>query len=319
MENQLNDQPLKWIERIKHGLDINKGYFIANEALTKDILSIFVDVKERKQSLKNFVDMDVLFDGKDCLLRLGSNSWKLIAKNSPYYHSILNAIKIDNSTKSNDSPNHGKRMENFFSLYEALEDINNKLKESLGKHEGGSGDFDPNEWHPTIINSLLICNRVLLSIVKYLKYTKSFRKNYTRWNNVRKYKENNTWISNNEWNKLSLFQKIMKRWNFSDKHQCLVPWEEKMLSKEELLQFQEAKLKWRIKRKKELNGNIIKMEIFEKFCHARIINNKLIKNLDPTYDELGERQSNQNKIQLPVKQSNNTKRRNNQRETIHAN
>jgi len=307
MENQLEDQPLKWIERIKHGLDLNKGYFVSHELLTKDILrKIFANAKERKQRLKNVVDMDVLFDGKECLLRLGANFWKLVAKSSPFYHSILNAIK------TNDSPNHDKKMENFFSLYDELEYTNNKLKESLGKQESVNfNSSDSIKWYSTIIKTILECNKTLLSIIKYLKYTRSFRKNWTRDNNIRKYKKNNIWIPDNEWNKLTWFQKVMKRWNFSDRHQCLVPWEEKKLSKEELRQFQEAKIEWRTKRKNELNGNTARMKIFDKFCHARIINNKLINNLDATYNEMAERQSN-----IP---SNNTKNRRNQIKDIHAN
>jgi len=309
MENQLDDQPLKWIERIKHGLDTNKGYFVSDELFTEDIFKkIFVNAKERKQSLENFVDMDVLFDRKDCLLRIGANSWKLVVKNSPFYHSILNAIKIDEN--SNDSPNHDKRTDNFSSLYDELENASNKLKEFLGKHElVNFNSSDSMEWYLTIIKTVLECNKILLSIIKYLKYTKSFRKNWTRDYNIRKYKKNNTWIPDSEWNKLSWFQKIMKRWNFSDRHQCLVPWEEKKLSKEELLQFQEAKIEWRIKRKNELNGNTARMKIFNKFCHARIINNKLVNNLDITYDEMAKRQL----------KPNNTRNRENQIKDIHAN
>jgi len=305
MENQLNDQPLKWFDRIKHGLDVNKGYFISNEMLTeKAFKNIFTNVREREQSLKNFVDMDVSFDSKDCLLRLGANSWKLIMKNSPHY-SILNAIR--NPTKLYDSPKHGNSMGSFFSLVHELENANDKFK----KGPGNFNSFDSIGWCPTIINIMLECKKVLLSIFKYLKYTKSFRKNWTKRNNIRKYKKNKTWILDSDWNKLSLFQKIEKRWNFSDKHQCLVPWEEKKLSKQELLQFQEAKLKWRIKRKNELNGDIFRMKIFDKFCHARIINNKLVQNLDMTYDESLERQS--------YELSNNTRKRKSYMEEIHAN
>jgi len=306
MENQLNDQPLKWIERIKHGLDINKGYFRSNEMLTEDVVkSIFTNIKEREQGLKNFVDMDVLFDSKDCLLRLGANSWKLIIKNSPYY-SMLNVTKDTKNSIKLDSPKHGKSIGSFSSLFYELENAKNKLEE-----DKNFNSFDSIGWYSTIINIMLECNKVFLSIFKYLKYARSFRKNWTKRNNIRRYKKNNTWILNSDWNKLSLFQKIMKRWNFSDKHQCLVPWEEKKLSEQELLQFQEAKLKWRIKRRNELNGDIPRMEIFEKFCHARIINDKFVQNLDMTYDELMERQS--------CELSNNAKIRKSQNKEIHAN
>ena len=253
--------------------------------------------------LINNKESSLLFDKKDCLLRLGANSWKLVIKNSPY-HSMLNAIKINDLIKPNDSPNHGKLGRSFSSLFDKLENIRNEFEDNFNS-------FDSKEWYPTIINIILECNKVLLSILKYLKYTKSFRKNWTRRNNIMRYKKNNTWILDSDWNKLPLFQKIMKRWNFSDKHQCLVPWEENKLSKQELLQFQEAKIKWRIKRKNELNGNISRIKIFEKFCHARIINNKLVQNLDMTYDESMERQS--------IKLSNNARDRKTQIKEIHAN
>jgi len=275
MENQLNDQPLKWIERIKHGLRINKGYFIAKETLLKSTIgTIFSNIKERKQSLKNFVDMDVSFDDRECLLRLGANSWKVIDKKSPYYHSILNAKKINDSPKLHDEGTD--HFSSFNKEMDKLKCINNSLAEFLKKDELSEG-------YSTIIKIILECNKTLISIVKFWNEKKI--RNWTKNKNIRKYKKNNTWIRNSEWNKLSLFDRIIKRWNFTDKHQCLVPWEEKRFSKEELLRFQEKKRQWRMKRKNELNGNTYKLEIFNKFCHARIINNKLIKNLDTTYNE----------------------------------
>jgi len=275
MENQLNDQPLKWIERIRHGLHINKGYFITKEILSKNTLgAIFSNIKERKQSLKNFVDMDVSFDNRECLLRLGANSWKVIDKKSPYYHSILNAIKI------NDSPSlHDEGTDHFSSFNKELDKLkyaNDNLAEILKKDEV-YGQCS------AIIKIILECNKTLINIVRCWNEKKI--RNWTKNKNIRKYKKNNTWIRKSEWNKLSLFDKIIKRWNFTDKHQCLVPWEEKRLSKEELLRFQEKKRQWRIKRKNELNGNTYKLEVFNKFCHARIINNKLVENLDMTYYE----------------------------------
>jgi len=275
LENQLNDQPLKWIERIKHGLYTNRGYFIAKEILSQNMLgAIFSNIKEREQSLKNFVDMDVSFDNRECLLRLGANSWKVIDKKSSHYHSILNAIKINDSPKL-----HDEGTDHFFSFnkkLDKLEHTNDSLIEALNKKE-------LNKDYSAIIKVILECNKTLINIVRSWNGKKI--RNWTKNKNIRRYKESNTWIKDSDWNKLSLFDKIIKRWNFTDKHQCLVPWEEKKLSKEELLRFQEEKRRWREKRKNELNGNMYKLEIFNKFCHARIINGKLVKNLDMTYNE----------------------------------
>ena len=245
MENQLNDQPPKWIERNGYGLCDNKS-----------LSEIFGETKDRGVTCK-----------------------------SSYYHSTLNAIKKNDSPNlRNDKIANGDNTDHFFSLlckkFDELKDINEELKESLGKQK------DVSEWYPTIIKCILECNKILIKVTKFWrKCTRNF-KSWNSKNNIKKYKENKTWIPNEEWNKLSLFEKLMKRWNFSDKHQCLVPWEEKKLSKKELLQFQEAKRQWRIKRKSELTGNIYRQKIFEIFCHARIVNNRMMWNLDISYDDL---------------------------------
>jgi len=274
MENQLDDQPLKWIERIRHGLSINKGYFISDEILTdKMFKSIFTNIKEREQSVKYFVDWDVSFDNAQYLLRLGANSWKLVSKKSSYYH-IVNVSKSNLNTVKDSPIGHGT--DHFFSLlYKECEDLRkiNKGLDKLGKGKDG-----------VIFKFTWSCNNILINLIK--KWINISKRNWTKNNNIKSYKENKNWINENEWNKLSLFEKIMKRWKFSDKHQCLVPWEEKKLSKEELLQFQEAKRQWRAKRKNELNGNTYKIKIFNKFCHARIIDNVLVNNLDLSYDDL---------------------------------
>jgi len=242
MENQLNDQPPKWIERSRYGLCDNKS-----------LSEIFGETKDKG------------------------------ATKSLYYHSASNSIK------KNDSPNLksneigiDKNTDHFSPFlcekFNELKDINKKLEESLGKQK------DVLEWYPTIIKCVLECNKILTNMIKFWKKCMN-SKNWNRRNNIKKYKENKTWIPNEEWNKLSLFEKLIKRWNFSDKHQCLVPWEEKMLSKEELLQFQEMKRQWRIKRKSELNGNTYRQKIFEEFCHARIVNNRMMWNLDMSYDD----------------------------------
>ena len=277
MENQFDDQPLKWIDRIRHGLKTNKGYFLSDECLAETTLrSIFTNIREIGQRIKNFVDLDVSFDNKEYLLRVGTDTWKLIDKKSPLYHS-MRFNKLSNDLEIKDSPKHDNT-DHFFSFIQKdcnrLKNAKNRLKESLGKVKGTLDD--------SIINLLLSCSNIMINVIK--SWTNYIRRNWTKRNNIENYKKNNTWMTESEWNKLSLFDKIMKRWNFSDKHQCLVPWEEKKLSEKELLQFHEAKRLWRTKRKNELNGNIYKMEIFDKFCHARIINNKLVKNLDISYN-----------------------------------
>ena len=298
MENQFDDQPLKWIDRIRHGLNTNKGYFVSNECLTETTLrSIFTNVSEIGQCVKNFVDWNVSFDDREYLLRIGANTWKLIDKKSPLYYS-MRPKKLLNKLEIKDSPKHD--ITDHFSSF-IQKDVN-RLKASLEKAKGTS--------EYSMINLLLSCSNIMIKIIKF--WTNNIRWNWTKRKNIENYKKNKTWIMESEWNKLSLFEKIMKRWNFSDKHQCLVPWEEKKLSENELRQFHEAKKLWRIKRKNELNGNTYKMEIFDKYCHARIINNKLIQNLDMSYNGVN------NNNRSRITKSNGTMT-NIQRKKIHAN
>ena len=106
MENQFDDQPLKWIDRIRHGLNTNKGYFVSNECLTETTLrSIFTNVSEIGQCVKNFVDWNVSFDDREYLLRIGANTWKLIDKKSPLYYS-MRPKKLLNKLEIKDSPKH---------------------------------------------------------------------------------------------------------------------------------------------------------------------------------------------------------------------
>ena len=294
MENQFDDQPLKWIDRIRHGLN-TKGYFLSNEGLTETTLrSIFTNIREVGQCVKNFVDCNVSFDNREYLLRIGANTWKLIDKKSPLYHSMrFNKLEIK------DSPKHD--ITDHFSSF--IQKDCNRLKGLLEKAKGAS--------EYSMIDLLLSCSNIMIKIIKF--WTNNIRWNWTKKKNIARYKKNNTWIMESDWNKLSLFEKIMKRWNFSDKHQCLVPWEEKKLSENELRQFHEAKRLWRTKRENELNGNTYKMEIFDKYCHARIINNKLIQNLDPSYNGV-----NNNNQRKRITKSNDTIT-NTQMRKIHAN
>ena len=347
MENQFDDQPLKWIDRIKHGLRINKGYFFSKEILSEHTLrSIFKNIKERNQYADR-IDLDVSFDDRQCLLTIGRNAWKLVVKKSRYcpkdsFNSHENEISVDKKSSFailnvKDSPkikntdhlssstfiDYGgytnivdRSTDHFFSfIFKEL----NKIKEINKKLSNATGDtsfIEIMKWYLIMIKGICNCNKTFINIVKHWKINTCWR-NWTKNKNIEKYKRNNSWIIDSEWNKLSLFKKIMTRWNFTDKHQCLMPWEEKKLSKQELMQFHEEKKLWRIKRKNELKGNNYQLEIFEKFCHARIINNKEIHNLDMAYDDTIESNIKLNKFKSNIK-SNDTARKK-QRGTIHAN
>ena len=139
---------------------------------------------------------------------------------------------------------------------------------------------------PAIIKAIINCNEFLLKMItKWKNEEWKKKRNQIRQENIEKYKKDHSWIPNEEWEKLPFFQKVMKRWKFSDMHQCLVPWEMEKLSNEELVLFWERKRKWRINRKKELENNPIQMKIFDKFCHARKVGWKIIRNLDSEYTD----------------------------------
>jgi len=281
MENQLDDQPLKWIERIKYGLFTN-GYFISNELLTEDMLnSIFTNIKEKSQRMKNFVDFDVSFENKDYLLRLSSINWKLIPKGSIHYKMATNLsnYNIPNNSpipkKEDDDDFQAKRVPILDEL-KKLRIINDKLKDLNQSYKKG-------DLNPAMIMTIINCNNILIKMLLKQENKRIKKRIQKRQENIEKYKSNHSWLSEKEWEKLSLFEKIMKRWNFTDMHQCLVPWEEKRLLKEELNQFQEKKRKWRLSRMKELENNPLQRKIFDEFCHVRKIGNKVYRNLDKQY------------------------------------
>ena len=270
MENQLDDQPLKWIERIKYGLFTNK-YFICEEMLSEAMINkLFTNIRERKQVLKNFVDLDVTFDNKEYLFRLSASNWKLIPKNSVAHKLVTNLSNNNTSKCSKLRISNDQAKGPFLKELRELRNINDKLSKNVGARDG------------VIIKAIINCNNILIKML-----TKNWRekRNQKRQENIKKYKDNKSWIPDKEWEKLSSFQKVMKRWNFSDMHQCLVPWEEKKFSKEELYQFQEEKRKWRMSRMKELENNPLQRKIFDEFCHARKIGWKIIRNLDGGYTD----------------------------------
>jgi len=284
MDNQSNDQPLKWIERIKYGLFM-KGYFVSNEFLDKEIFNaIFTDIKERESKIKNTIDIDVTFEGKAYLYRQFSSSWKLLLKDSIPYKLASN---LSNNNIPNNSPKQSNKKDNGNQTKDSplqkeldeLRNINQRLAKLLNQKQITQGIMDPE-----ILNIIINCNYILIKIIEKNKKRNWMEKiERKKQDNIEKYKRNHSWIPEEKWIKLSFFDKIIKRWNFSDMHQCLIPWEEKKLSKEELDQFHQKKESWRIIRAKELENNPEQKKVFDKFCHARKIGNKILYNLDKRY------------------------------------
>jgi len=273
MENQSDDQPPKWIERIRYGLFKNK-YFVCEDMLSESMINkIFTNIRERTQTLKNFVDFDVTFDNKKYLLRLSASNWKLIPKNSAAHKMVINLSNTCNNFAKARCIGNDQAKSPFLKELRELRVINDKLEKNI------KGGLDS-----SIIKTIINCNNILIKILAKKETINWIEKrNQKRQGNIKKYKENHSWIPEKEWEKLSFFQKVMKRWNFSDMHQCLVPWEEKKLSKEEVYQFQEEKRKWRMLRMKELSDKPLQRKIFDEFCHARKIGRKIIRNLDNEY------------------------------------
>ena len=277
MENQSNDQPLKWIERIKYGLS-TKGYFLCDELLTEDMLnSIFTNIREKSQRMGNFVDFDVSLEDKDYLLRLSASNWKLIPKGSLYHKMALNLSNhvpknSPISIKIRDDDYPAKRVPILEELGKLVKDLSQSLKQGV--------------INPEMIMTIVNCNNILIKMILKQKKLWTKRRIQKRQENIKRYKSNHSWLSDKEWEKLSFFEKIMKRWNFTDMHQCLVPWEEKKLSKEELNLFWEKKRKWRLARMIELKNNPLQRKVFDEFCHARKIGYKVCRNLDKQYRDV---------------------------------
>ena len=126
-------------------------------------------------------------------------------------------------------------------------------------------------------------------IGKAFQSGKFFRSAAIAKRNIEKYKKNKTWIEEKDWKKMTFFQRIMKRWRFTDTHQCLTPWDEGKLNEQEMIEFHQAKQKWRSERKQDIinsgKQNSWIMRRFEKFCHSRIIGNRVWSGLDIKYDD----------------------------------
>ena len=280
MDNQSNDQPLKWIERIKYGLFM-KGYFLSDELLyEKTFNAIFTDIKEKESKVKDTIEIDVTFDDKPCSYIQFPSFWKLIPKNlGPCNLAYLSNNNIPDNSPKQSNKNGNQIKSPLWEKLSELRNINQRLAKLLNQNQTMQGIMDSE-----ILNMIINCNYILIKIIE-----ENRKRNWTevrerkKQNNIDKYKKNHSWIPEEEWKKLSFFDRIIKRWNFSDMHQCLIPWEEKKLSKEELRQFHQRKESWRIKRVKELENNPEQKKVFDKFCHARKIGNKILYNLDKKY------------------------------------
>jgi hypothetical protein len=137
-------------------------------------------------------------------------------------------------------------------------------------------------------SSMLADGKKVITVSKKLgRFSIIRKKNAER--NIANYKKKNDWVEENEWKKLTVFQRIMKRWVFTDFHQCLTPWDESKLSDEELRIFHEKKKIWRGNRREEIVKNAKNyrwlLRRFDRFCHCRIIGNRIWLGLDASYDD----------------------------------
>jgi len=69
---------------------------------------------------------------------------------------------------------------------------------------------------------------------------------------IKAYKEEGTWLEEDQWKLLNDGQKALKRFSFSDRHQNMDPIQFNQLTFEEKESFILSKLQWRLKRRREL-------------------------------------------------------------------
>ena len=69
---------------------------------------------------------------------------------------------------------------------------------------------------------------------------------------IKAYKEEGTWLEEDQWKLLNDGQKSLKRFRFSDKHQNMDPFQFNQLTFEEKEMFMLSKLSWRTRRRREL-------------------------------------------------------------------
>jgi len=108
--------------------------------------------------------------------------------------------------------------------------------------------------------------------------------------NIKKYKQDETYMIDEDWKQMDWFEKLTYRFNFSDGHQCVKPEEEKKWTKEQRMKFHELKREWRQKRIKELQdqGYSSKDLIYRRFlkgAHQRVIGSRIWYGLDSQYEE----------------------------------
>ena len=101
---------------------------------------------------------------------------------------------------------------------------------------------------------------------------------------IKKYKD---WIDDNEWSKWPWFKKLMRRWNFSDSHQCLPLWEEKKLSVSQRQEFHRKKWNWQKDRIQVLlkKSNKVQIDKFLMGMHSRVIDGRRWTNLDKSFEK----------------------------------
>ena len=76
--------------------------------------------------------------------------------------------------------------------------------------------------------------------------------------NIEKYKKEKSWIEKEEWEKMPIGERVLKRWKFTDQHQIMDTKSWRSLNKEQKKDFLEKKKAWREARGKEIEKEIEK-------------------------------------------------------------
>lgn len=105
---------------------------------------------------------------------------------------------------------------------------------------------------------------------------------------LERYKQED-WCEEEEWKKMSVYERIMKRYTFTDVHQCLTLGVQKVWTEEERIDFHGRKFKWRNERMKEIEKIEDKgkrdrvWNAFNFYCFNMRIGGKLMKGIDRYY------------------------------------
>jgi hypothetical protein len=123
---------------------------------------------------------------------------------------------------------------------------------------------------------------------------KDEKKKSKKEKNIENYKKNNDWIDDEQWKSLNAYDRVMKRFIFSDRHQCLTRNFMNSLSAEQRLDFHIKKYRFRVKRVMEINGldnESEKKKLFSDFDffkdNLRIGSGKdsyVVRNVDPLFE-----------------------------------